>query len=201
MKNVSLILNVVLIVAVGVLYLFTFNSHAKIGDTDKPVGNIENMDLSQDKIVFVNFDTLVSNYDFYLDLQNEMMEATSQSEAQLANRTRQFETQAADFQNKVQKGLVTRAQAEEMQRQLMAQEQEVYGLRDQLTRELAEKEQVMLRQIQNSIEEYLIEFNKDYGYKFILSKTFGGQVLYTEPSLDVTSEVLVGINKKYQDNK
>ena len=67
--------------------------------------------------------------------------------------------------------------------------------------QLAEEEQVMYRQVLNEVMEYLEEYNADYNYKYIFSKSFGGQILYTDKSLNITSDVLKGLNEKYKKEK
>ncbi len=62
------------------------------------------------------------------------------------------------------------------------------------------KEQVKLRQIHYSITEYLKKYNADKGYHIILSSNFGGPLLYGHPALDITSEVIGGINQEYAAN-
>ena len=49
--------------------------------------------------------------------------------------------------------------------------------------------------------EYLesIETNKEY--QFVLGTTFGGNVLYANKNLNITQEVVKGINEKYQESK
>jgi outer membrane protein len=106
-----------------------------------------------------------------------------------------------DFQDKVQKGLVTRSTAQQMQQDLAAKEQELYQYRDELRMQFSEEEQVMLRRIQHSITDYLKKYNKEKGYQVILSGTFGGPVLYGNPAIEITQEVLVGLNEEYNKNK
>jgi len=201
MKNLSLILNVVLIIAVGALYYMQFSSCSKAENTE----NTENTGTENSKfnadIAYVDFDTLINNYDMYYDLQAEMIEQQKRAEAELNSKTKKLEKQAMDFQNKVQKGLVTRSQAQEMQQQLYNEEQKLYQVRENLRIKLAEKEQVMLRTIQNSIEEYLKEYNKENNLSYVLSKTFGGQVLYSNKDLNITHQVVKGLNEKYISTK
>ena len=74
---------------------------------------------------------------------------------------------------------------------------ELYAMGENLQRELIEEEQVMLRQIMNEVMIYLEEYNKQYNYKYIFSNSFGGQLLYTDKSLNITNDVLKGLNESY----
>ena len=65
---------------------------------------------------------------------------------------------------------------------------------------LAEEEQVMNRQVLNSIMDYLKEYNKDHGYHYVLSNAFGGPLLYSNETLNITQDVLSGLNETYQND-
>ena len=106
-----------------------------------------------------------------------------------------------DFQDKVNKGLVTRATAAEMEQSLLQQQQELVNLRDQLQSNLLEEDQVMNRQILEYITTYLEENKDKYKYQYVLGKSFGGQVLYADSAMDITQHVVDGLNAKYLTEK
>jgi outer membrane protein len=200
MKNLSLILNAVLIVAVGVLFYlhFSVRGSAKAGPAKAEGISIYQPDVP---IVYVNIDTLLSNYEYFSDMQNDFADKQSELEAELNNRSRQYEASAMDYQNKVQKGLVTRREAAELEQQLLAEQQNLLQLRDQLTLQLQEEEQVSNRKLINAIMEYLKEYNEDPNYQFIFSNSFGDNVLFANDQLDITASVLPGLNAKYAAEK
>lgn len=197
MKKITLVAS--LIMAVAVVGLLT-NCKSKSNETStkNSTTSASNVQLSSTfSAAWVNIDTLINNYDMYFDMQKELEESGRKLEAELNTKSKDFEKQANDFQDKVQKGLVTRSQAQQMQQDLAGKEQELYKLRDDLRAQLAEEQQVKLRQIHQSITEYLAKYNETKGYHFILSSTFGGALLYGHPALDITQEVLKGINAEY----
>lgn len=202
MKKFTLIFNIVL--ALSVVALFVLHFTQKSGKTSVATnGNSETTaDLSaQFSAAWVNVDTVLNNYDMYFDMRKELEANSRKLEAELNSKSRTFEKEAIDFQDKVQKGLVTRSEAQQLQTTLANKEQELYRLRDEMRMQLAEEEQVKLRVIQNSITEYLKEYNADKGFHIILSSTFGGTMLYGHPALDITNEVLLGLNEKYKANR
>lgn len=194
MKKITLVASFVM--AVAAVGLLTNCKSKTSGSAAKTTDS--NVQLSSTfSAAWVNIDTLITNYDMYFDMQKELEESGLKSEAELSTKSKDFEKQATDFQDKVQKGLITRSQAQELQQVLGGKEQELYRLRDELRAKLAEEQQVKLRQIQQSINEYLADYNKDKGFHLILSNTFGGPLLYGHPNLDITQEVLKGLNEKY----
>ena len=200
MKNLSLILNAVLIVAVGVLFYLHFSSGKSSDVKQSPARNISTAS-GEVSIVYINIDSLLNNYDYFTDMQTEFADKQSEMEAELNLRSRQYEASAIDAQNKVQKGLVTRREAAELEQQLIAEQQGLYQLRDELTMQLSEEEQVRNRRLINKIMEYLEVYNEDYNYQFIFSNSFGDNVLFANDQLDITDDVLKGLNEAYQKEK
>ena len=200
MKNLSLILNAILILAVGTLFYLHFSSGKSSGQGSQNTQQIAN-ESPGGGIVYINIDSLLSNYSYFQDLQDEFSSKQAELEAELTNRGRQYEAGALDYQNKVQKGLVTRREAAELEQQLMQEQQSLLQLRDQLTMQLQEEEQVSNRKLINALMEYLKEYNTDQNYQFIFSNSFGDNVLFANDQLDITYTVLPGLNEKYRAEK
>jgi outer membrane protein len=201
MKNTSLVVNIVLAIAVVALYVLHFTGTPKTKTTQSEDGVASEQFVGEHAIAWVNMDSLLNNYDMYFDIQAELESKGRKMETDMTTRTRAFERQMVDFQDKVQKGLVTRSTAQQMQQDLATKEQELYQYRDELRMQFAEEEQVMLRRIQHSITDYLKDYNKERGYQVILSGAFGGPVLYGNPAIEITKEVLTGLNAEYNKSK
>lgn len=152
-------------------------------------------------IAYVNVDSLISKYKMYIDLRAAYEAKTKKADAEVSAKGRNLQSYIQDCQNKVDKGLVTRAEAATMQETIGKRQEAFVAHRDQVMNELAEEEQVMLNKIHFNITEYLKEFNKDYRYKVILSTTTSGPILNADPSLDITEKVLEGLNKEYVPDK
>jgi outer membrane protein len=88
-----------------------------------------------------------------------------------------------------------------MEQGLLQQQQELVNLRDKLQSNLVEEEQVMNRQILDYITKFIEDNKTQYNYQFILGKSFGGPVLYSNSSLEITQQLLTALNKKYQTEK
>ncbi len=198
MKTISLILNGILIIAVGVLYYFHFFAGSQEPSRQRPDSIMAIADVP---IVYINIDTLLNNYDYYQDLRMEMEDKQAELEAQLDSKSKRYEQNALDYQNKVNKGLVTRREAAELEQSLMQEQQDLLQLRDELSMQLAEEEQVRNRRLIHNIMEYLKDYNKDYNYQFIFSNSFGDNMLFASDSLNITYSVLEGINKRYREEQ
>jgi outer membrane protein len=195
MKKLSIILYVVLFLAVAGLYFLHFSGHKKSA-VAAPV-----TESSGKGIAYINIDTVIIKFDMFHDKREDLMTKQKNAEAELNSKGTQYEKGARDYQDKVSKGLVTRATAAEMEQALMQQQQELVNLRDKLQSNLMEEEQVMNRQILEYITKYLEENKSEYNYEYIFGKSFGSVVLYGDPGLDITQKVIDALNKKYQGEK
>jgi outer membrane protein len=199
MKKLSVILFSVIFLALALLYFFYFTG---IGKGKKSEKKPERSEVTATGIAYVNVDTLITRFDMFFDRRDDLMEKQNKAEAELNSKAGQYEKNARDYQDKVTKGLVTRATAADMEQALLQQQQELMNLRDNLQANLLEEEQVMNRQILEYITSFLEENKSDYNYQYILGKSFGGQVLYGDSTLDITQKVLDALNTKYQaENK
>jgi outer membrane protein len=198
MKKISVVLYAVLFLAIAGLYLLHFTDNKKVKKAD-PSGT--QTESTAQGIAYINIDTVIFNFDMFLDRRNELLEKQKSAEAELTSKGTQYERGAKDYQNKVSKGLVTRATAAEMEQSLMQQQQELVSLRDKLQSNLMEEEQVMNRQVLVYITEFLEQNKADYNYQYIFGKSFGSVVLYSDNSLDITQKVLDAINEKYKGEK
>ncbi len=195
MKNISLILNIVLIVAVIFLYVDRFSSKS----SDSVPSNAG--EAANSEIVYINLDSLMNSYDLYNELKTELMQEQQKLEANLNSKLKAYQRRAMEFQQKVEKRLVTSSQAEKMQRNLIAEQQKLATLKDQLQMQLMEKEQDMTKQIYDKLHDYLDRYNKENNHKIILGNTLGNVVLKADNKLDVTNIILKGLNEEYQNQQ
>ena len=203
-KNLPLILTAVCLAATAFLYVFIFivksDNKPGAGQTEQDIGPA--LDLSANAIVYINIDTVINNYDFYFDLKQAFEKKYKTSEAELASREKAYKKEVEDYQYKIQRGLVTRSDAQKLEQQLLGQQQNLLALQENLRLELAEEEQVMLRQVLDAITGYLEELQSQYNYQFVFgTTTIGGNVLYADKKLDITNAVINGLNERYKKGR
>ncbi|MDY6801339.1 MAG: OmpH family outer membrane protein [Bacteroidota bacterium] len=202
MKKISLWLNIILIVAVAGIYILYFTGEGKgtVADTSVTEEEVDGEIIGRSfSIAYVNIDTIISDYQFFVDKRDDLNQKMGESEAELQLKSRNFEREVRDFQEQMNKGLITRTKAQMLQQELAQKEQELYATRDNIAQQLSEEEQVMLRQGLDRIMKFLEEYNKEHNYQYVLSKTFGSQVLFADKSLNITRDVLNGLNEQYQE--
>ena len=195
MKKLDIALFSVLFLLVAGLFYLNLSGNKKSGK------NVSKADVTAQGIAFVNIDTVIFKFDMFFDRRADLVAKQKNAEAELNSKVSLYQKNANDYQDKVNKGLITRADAAQREQALTQQQQELVTLRDNLQSNLVEEEQVMNRQIIEYITSYLEANKADYNYQYILGKSFGSIVLYGDGGLDITQKVLDAINKKYQAEK
>ena len=80
-------------------------------------------------------------------------------------------------------------------------EQNLNELSNRLNNELMVEQQKMNALLNYSVTNYLNEFNAVKNYDIIFSNTMGDNILIAKPEYDITTEVLIQLNKRYQPKK
>ena len=155
-------------------------------------------------IVFFNIDKVVENYDMANDLRSVVETKVSGIQSEIDRRGNKLQKDANDFQNKMDKGLLTSSVANAQYQKLQQQQNEYqeYVVRKQ--QEMQEEQQVMLNQIMNAISEFVQAYNVEKQYALILTTSgdiLPAPVVTGSASLDITDEILAGLNAEYVKNK
>jgi outer membrane protein len=200
MKNLSLILNGILLAAVIVLYVLFFTGKKQSGIS---ASNPDSSAVAEKGIVYVNIDSVLNKYDMYVDISAELQGKLQVSEDQLAMQEKTLRKEMEDFQYKMDRGLLTRSEAAQVQQELSQKEQSFYQLQNNLQMQLTEEQQVAQRKVISAIMDYLksLEESDQYHYQYILGTTFGGNILYANENLNISELIIKGLNEEYQKNK
>ncbi|MDR1199179.1 MAG: OmpH family outer membrane protein [Prevotellaceae bacterium] len=148
-------------------------------------------------MVFVRMDSIINSFDMYHDLRKIYEEDVTKADTDLRTKAESFRKEVADFQEKTDKGLITRSQAEQEQGRLLRRQQNLEEEQNRVRNELGEKEVVLLNQIHNAIMVYVNRYNEEKGYSMIISTSGTSSVLYGNPGLDITGDIIKGINEEY----
>jgi len=190
MKNLSIVLNAILIVAVGILFFLHFS-----GENNAEVKTI----AGEGAVVYVNTDSLLSSYNFSVDLNEKFLKKQEDSRTDFNFKAQKLEKEAVDFQRKLQNnGFLNRERAEKAQRELMEKKQNLDQLDRKLSSELMAEQNENSKRLFDSVTNYLKLYNAKHKYSLIISTTKGGTVLHSANGLDVTKDIIDGLNARYK---
>jgi len=201
MKHFNTIALSVLCIAIIVLYILHFSSRGKtpsgtVAQKNNP-GKIALPDSFP--IAYVNIDTLLLNYQFAKEVNEELLKKQEKFRSDISRRQQQLQQDAIAFQQKYESGgFLTKESFEQEQTRLMKKEQELQDTDRRLTQELYAEQQKMNSQLRDTINTFFKYYTQDKHYKIIFSDTGGDNILYAEDYLNITSEVLEQLNARYR---
>jgi len=152
-------------------------------------------------IAFIRMDSLVAGYNRYKDLSATFEGKATKTQGDLETRARRLEAEMVDLNTKASKGLMTRSDIEATQTQLQTRAQQFDNDRQTQLMALDEEQAVMTNQVMFAITEYVAKYNAGYRYKMILTTSGAAPVIHADPALDITAEVLKGLNEEYAAEK
>ena len=203
MKNISLVVNGVLVVAVALLFILHFNQQKRVPASISEDSTIKDKQIpeAEMKIAYVYIDSLLTHYQMAQDMSTQLMKRKDNLESELTTKGKTLEKDIADFQYKVQKGLITSWDATEQEKKLTEQQQVFVNLQNDMQNRLMTEEQDANLKVHNSVIQAVKEYNSTKGYKLIFSHAFGGVLLYAEDYMNITGEILEKLNSAYEESK
>ena len=202
MNKISITLSSISIIAV--IFLFsTRNTQVENDDVKvkEVISSEETSEVNSElNIAYVDIDSVLLNYKLSVDLNKSIEKQYAASKAKLQIKANDFQKNYAEFTEKAQRnGFISQQSAEMQQQQLAKEQQELQVLEQNLTTDISRKQQEMTIQLSDSITNFLKEYNKDNNYQFIMSKAFGGILLYADEQKNITDTVLSTLNLRYQE--
>ena len=187
MNRISIGLNIVLILAVAVLYYLHFSSSShSSAQVSLPAH------MAGKPVLYLNTDSLLVNYTLFQESKAKLEAEQSKLENDMQRQAMNLEKEMMDFQQ--QYGGMTQSQVDKKREELGRKEQNLLAMRDQLASQLLEQEQAINKQIYDSIYNYLLRFTQGKDVQYILGYSPGGSVLYAKEDLDITAQVIEGLN-------
>jgi outer membrane protein len=166
---------------------------AKADGTTETVSN-------KDAIVYVNSDSLLNNYEYFKELKTKFEGKSKKAEADLKDKGAAFQREVAAYQQSAN-GLSADQRAQTEQR-LARKQQELQTYQQNAGAALQNEEAAENEKLYDKVADYLKTHAKDKGYKMVLTYSKGNSaILFADESLDVTKEVIKGLNEAYKSDK
>lgn len=162
-------------------------------------GAASEVDIKDLKIAYIQTDSVINNYTYFVERSAEIAEKGKRFEGELSSRAKGFEQEVANFQQSASSMTMNQAKAKE--EELVNKERGLVTYRDNLMKELSADENKLYNEVYDRIQVYLKEYAKTNELEMILSYTRGGAVWYANEALDITISVSEGINKDYEASK
>lgn len=151
-------------------------------------------------IVYVNSDSLLANYEYFKDVRDRLQTKAEAKEKDLRSQAEAFQKEVQRFEQNA--ASMSQQQAQATQQRLMQKQQQLQALQQSSGNELMTEESEEMKKIYDRVEDYLKQLSEDKGYKMVLTYQRGNSaILYGDSTLDITTQVVEGLNDKYQTEK
>ncbi len=194
MKNTSLILSIISLIAVVTFGIITLTKDGK--KAEQPAEGSTAAAAEAGAIVYVDLDRILTEYDMANDLRSVVETKVQNIQAEVTRRGQKLEKEVASYQEKIQKGLMTRSVAEVQGQKLQQQEIDFNNYSAQKQQEINEEQVVMMNQLGDAIQTFITKYNEEKQYAMILTNSGGAPVIAADAALDITEDVLAGLNEE-----
>ena len=182
----------------ALLGLASCNNQPQQNDTKET--KAPSKESSDVKIAYVEVDSIMSQYTYWKEVTKLMEQKEQNIQKTLATKQQSLQQAAAKFQQDIQANKYTQQQAQQVQASIQKQAQDAEGLQQRLGNEYQKPVADYNKALADSLHHFLESFNKDKKYTMILAKQ-GDNILYSDKSLDITDDVVKGLNKAYKGMK
>lgn len=152
------------------------------------------------EIVYINSDSLLSKYEYFKDARTRFQAKTEKAEKDLQSKAAAFERDVQQYQRNG--GSMTVEQRVSTEQKLAQRQQQLQQQGQTTGNQLATEESEEMKKIYDRVEAYLQKLSQERGYKMVLTYSRGqSAILYGDTTLDITEEVLAGLNQDYDQEK
>lgn len=195
MKNLSIVLNIVLLVAVVVLYVLHF-SNKPAGAQTAGGSDTSAVDL---KIAYINSDTVLKYYE-YLKVNKDQLEAkTKKMDQDYRNRATGLQNEFEAYKRNVSS--MTLGQVRAAEEDLAKKQQNLQMYQQTLTQQLMQEEAKLNKELYDRVTAFLKKYGQEKNLQIVFKYDPTSDILYGVDALDITQEVISGLNNEYTTEK
>jgi outer membrane protein len=147
-------------------------------------------------VVFINSDSLSSKYAYVKDIDKRLNDKGTAAKSDVQSKRDALQREYAEYQKNAQTMPADQRQATEQRLQREGQQEQAYE--QNATAELQNNQAEEMNKYYVKVADFLKQYAKEKGYKMILTYSKNNpNMLYGDPSLDITSDVIKRLNDAY----
>ena len=146
---------------------------------------------------YVEADSIYARYGFVQDALDGLQQVELQYNQAFEQKMRKLESRFEELKGQVSQMSPTQLQA--AQQELQKSEQELQAWRQEKLMALEERRLTLQQEYFGRIHNFLKSYSEKEGYDLVLGYQDGGQVLYGHPAVNITEEVIAGLENEYQN--
>ncbi len=199
MKQISTILSSLALIGVAALFYLHF-SHTE--QLKKQLATVKSGgDSIHFRVAYFDIDSLQKDYKKFKDAEDELKTKEDAAKRELANLNNSYQARLRQLQDKAQAGNMSQAEGEAAQRELAQLQQSFQQRENEHDQAIKRLQMERMGELQKEVEDYLKKYNQQRGYAYIFSYRPGEFIYYKDSLLDITRDMIQGLNAEYDRKK
>lgn len=161
----------------------------------QPVAAVEGLTIAT-----VNIDSINMGYQLVADIQRELERTEARLTADVQNQASAFQK---EYDNYLKIGAtLTLSEQHRREEELTKKQQSIGELQQTYANQLATLQVQRMEEVTNRILDFVKRYNEqNQNFSMIIYTGKSSNILYSQPSMDITSAILSGLNKEYAAEK
>lgn len=151
---------------------------------------------NQSELVYVDVNKLIEGYKRTKVERETFNKKTETLKANVDSLMTSWQKELQTYEK--ERSGMTKKELELKQQLLSNKQQQLNNYQEAIQKQIQEEDQKMTQTVVNDINDYVKEYGKDHGYPIIFGAGGGGNIMYAEEGLDLTTKVLDGLNTQYE---
>jgi outer membrane protein len=194
MKNLPIALSGISLLAVAILFYLHFSTApttASVASSAQAIGDL--------KIAYINSDSVLKYYDYYKEVRARFEAKGKKLDQDLQNRAQSLQNEIGAYQRNV--NTMTIGQAKAVEEDLGKKQQNFRLYQQSIEQDLANEQAKVNVELYENITSFLKKYGAEKGLEVVLKYDPSSALLYGSPGLDITQDVIKGLNQVYQQKQ
>lgn len=170
-------LNIVLLIAVSILYVVVFKNDRKVA--------------------YVDTLSLMKNYKGMQMAREEFQKKATVWQANIDTLTNEVQMAIKDYEK--ERNGMTKKERELTEELIRTKQQQLINYQQAIQQQSQQEDEKMTGEVLQVVNSYLKNYGEENNYQIILAATQAGNIIYAEDALNITDEVTEGLNKSYEN--
>jgi outer membrane protein len=146
-------------------------------------------------IVYVDSNQLINNYKGMQDARKVYQQKATSWKANVDTLAQEVQQQIMQYEK--ESGKMTAKERQLSQELIRTKQKQLMDYQQAMNTQAQQEDSKMTTEVISQINAYIKKYGEKKGYKIVMAATDYGNIAYANEGLDITEEVLEGLNKEY----
>ncbi len=150
---------------------------------------------NRQKVVYVDTTVLMGKYQGMIDAKAEFQKKAATWQANMDTLIKNFQDELKAYEK--ERSTMTAKEKSLKEELLNNRQMQVNQYREAMAMKAREEEQKMTQTVLNGVNDFVKEYGKKKGYRYILGANGSGSLIYANEAYNITEDLLKGLNEEY----